>query len=126
MCIGKAFARFGHGVTPLLIVQQTFDHPYQFCCVSHPDCGARFDCAACRILEIERMRTDNHCTADSARFQQVLAAERQQAAADERNIAGGVIREHLAHRIADDDTGVRFNRPVFAAALKCIPALFHQ
>ena len=37
------------------------------------------------------------------RLDQVLAAERQQAAADERDVGRRVVGEHLAHRIAEHD-----------------------
>ncbi len=59
-------------------------------------------------------------------FQRVLAAERQQAAADECDIARGVEGEHLAQTVAQPDLGVCLHWTGCAASLECDPSLLEQ
>src|SRR6185295_5594380 len=108
------------------ITQQTVDRPAQLRYIAHPLRGACFDCAAGCFLEIERMRTDDDRNTDSTGLQQVLAAQREQAAADKCDIACGVVREHLTHRVAEDNPRLSFDRTIFAAELKLVPALSNK
>ena len=68
-------------------------------CNAH--CRARTDGIVGGLGKVEGMRPDNHRDADTARFDEVVTAERQQAAADECDAGRGVIHRHLAHRIAE-------------------------
>jgi hypothetical protein len=72
------------------------------------------------------VRSDQRGDADGDGLDQVLAAERQQAAGDERNVARAVVGEHLAERIAEHDAGRRTDRRVRAAARVRHPALVEQ
>ena len=62
---------------------------------------ARLEREARRLGEIEHVRPDDHRRAGGERLDQVLAAERRERAADHRDVAGGVIERHLAHRVAE-------------------------
>ena len=71
----------------------------------------------CRFGEVEHVRPDERRTARRDRLDQVLAAERQQAAADERDVGRRVVRDELAHRIAEHDV----RRPLGTGALLAAP-----
>ncbi len=59
-----------------------------------------------RLLEIEGMRSDQHRAIAGGRLDEVLPAERQQAAADEGKIGQRVVGRHLPHAVAQPDLGV--------------------
>ena len=61
------------------------------------------------------MLADQHRGADRAGLDQVLAAERQQAASDERDVGSTVVGEHLAERIAEHDANARLHRRIRGA-----------
>ncbi len=50
------------------------------------------------------------------RLDQILSAERKQAAADENDVGGRAVARHLAHRVTEHDVDVVRNRCVVAAA----------
>ena len=72
--------------------------------------GARVERVGRRLGEVEHVRADERRPADGDRLDQVLAAERQQAAADEGDVGGRVVRHHLAHRVAEHDADVGGHR----------------
>ena len=66
----------------------------------HQRGAAGFDRLLGHQRKIEGMRADQHRFAQRCRLDQVLPAQRQQAAADKGAVAGRIIRKHLAHRVA--------------------------
>ena len=68
------------------------------------------------IGKIESMRADQYRFADRERFDQVLSAHGQQAAADESHVAHGVIGKHLAHGIAHQHLDLGRHRLLAEAA----------
>ena len=69
------------------------------------------------------MGADQNRLAHRRRLDQVLTAERQQAAADESDVAGGGVGEHLSHAVAQHHLGFRGDGFVCRAALKPDAAL---
>ncbi len=84
--------------------------------VVDPPCGPCFDGAGGCVGEVERMRPHQHRRADGERLDQVLSAERKQAAADKREIDRCIVGEHLSHRIPEHDPDVGGDGPVLAPA----------
>ena len=69
------------------------------------------------VFEVEHMGPDNHGLSDGASFQQVLSAEFEKAAPDDRHIAGGVVGEHLTHAVPQPYMRCWIHRFIAAAAL---------
>ena len=65
--------------------------------------GARLYRQTSRFLEIERVRSDQHRLSHGAALEQILAAERHQTAADERDVAGRIEGIHLAQAVAQQN-----------------------
>src|SRR5882762_5660506 len=57
--------------------------------------------------EVEHARAGHDRRADGKRFDEVLPAERHEGAADHRDIAGGEVERHLAHRVSQMDLVAR-------------------
>ena len=76
--------------------------------------------------EVEGRRPDHHRRSDRQRLDQVLPAERQQRAADECDVRRGVVREHLAHAVAEHDRRVCLHRRVAAATDIADPGFVEQ
>ena len=55
--------------------------------------------------EVEGVRTHHHRAAAGRRLDQVLAAERREAAAEQGDVGERVAGRHLAHRVAEPDVG---------------------
>ena len=66
---------------------------------------ARLEREPRRLGEIEHARAEHHRRAGGERLDQVLPAERQEAAADHRHVARRVVERHLAHGVAEVDAG---------------------
>ena len=68
------------------------------------------------VGEVEHVRTDERRPSQADRLDQVLPAERKQAAADERDVRGREVAGHFAHRVAEHDFDVGGHGRVAAAA----------
>ena len=89
-------------------------------------CATKFDGLLRNLLEVERVRADQHWGAHRAGFNQILSAERQPAAADQRHICSCVVGKHLAHRVTQPDPGIAVHWGVVAAPLQRQPARLHE
>ncbi len=76
--------------------------------------------------EIEHMRTHERRPSRADRLDQVLPAERQEAAADEGDVGGSVVARHLAHRVTKHDFDVGRHGSIAAAKHERDPASAKQ
>ena len=67
-------------------------------------CRACADGIVRRLRKVECVRSDDYRHPHAACFDEVVAAKRQQTAADESDIARRVIHRHFAHRISQHDS----------------------
>lgn len=103
---GERRARRAHRRAARVIGEQRVERACEIGRIPHLRARARRDRIGRRLREVEHVRPDQHRHADRARLDQVLAAERQQAAADERDVGGCIVRAQFAHRIAEQHRDV--------------------
>jgi len=77
--------------------------PHRLFCIGHLQRGTRLEREARGFGEVEHAWPENHRRAAGERLDQVLPAKRQKRSADDGDVAGGVIKSHLAHRVAQID-----------------------
>ena len=71
-------------------------------------CAAPASCASCAAsAEVEGVRPHDDRAAAGRRLDQVLPAQRREAAAEQGHIGHAVVQRHLAQRVADPDVGRR-------------------
>ena len=97
------------------IVEQRGRFRHQRVRIGDAQRGARGDRLVGRLQEIERVRTDERRRAHGDWLDQVVTAQRQQAAADERDVGRGVVAAQFSQRIAEHDRDVGRHRTVLAA-----------
>ena len=83
--------------------------------IEHPQCGAGSDGIGGRLQEIEGMRANDSRATAGRGLDQVLPAERNQAAADKGDIGSRVELEQLAHRVDDETLAAIIRRAIFTA-----------
>ena len=71
------------------------------------------------LREVEGVRAHHDRAAAGRRLDQVLAAERREAAAEQRDVGERVLRRHLAHRVAEPRRRRRARRPAARRARRC-------
>nr|GEU28095.1 hypothetical protein [Tanacetum cinerariifolium] len=105
MLVGKRQRAGAHGGAGGVVTEQARCLRHQRAGIGHAQGAAAGNRILGHQLEIEGVRADHHGLAQRRRLDQVLAAQRQQAAAHESDVAGRVICEHLAHRVAQQHVG---------------------
>ncbi len=105
-----------HPQAAIAVAQECADGGHEGRGVGHFQRRARVQCIARCFREIEHVRPDECRPADGDRLDQVLPAQRQQAATDERDVGHRVVSRQFAHRIAEHHRDVCRHRCVVAAA----------
>ena len=98
----------------------------QFRRALHPPRGAAGDGLIAGIGKVEGVRPDEHRRSHSTGLNQVLPAERLEAAADERHVAGGIVGEHFPHGIAQHELCGAIHVFITTPPHKFQPALFDE
>ena len=83
MLVGKSHGTLTHRCAQRRIAQQRGSFAQQCVGVHHARGGTGRQRILADVGEVEGVRSDQHRRADRARFDQVLSAQRQQAATDE-------------------------------------------
>ena len=94
---------FLHAVAVLRLVEEARDLLREFLAVLHGQARVAVLEERIRVLEVEHVRADDDGFAVRGRLEDVVAAVRHEAAADENDIADAVDLAELTDRVEDDD-----------------------